>query len=244
MHILHAPGGIQIGMASLESLASMLGIPQVAQYIPANVLADSNVIPNRAPAHHADELPSFTTVRLTFASVNEDDLQELHDNVTKWAIRCRIPGVRGTRLAVIDSTSSGTSDDIKVEFNILLGTTVFYNARRATLGVSLSDDELLADVNNLLPYVPSAPLVEREDAAGVFYEVVEAPAFSVVNLTDPADNVGVFSIDILDPDHDPVALLTELRVAVAMLNPQDDPEVLINDLDDVQAKLDAFRATL
>ena len=48
----------------------------------------------------------------------------------------------------------------------------------------------------------------------------------------------------LNPDHDPVALLTELRVAVAMLNPQDDPEVLINDLDDVQAKLDAFRATL
>ena len=71
-----------------------------------------------------------------------------------------------------------------------------------------------------------------------------APAFAVVDLADPADNVGVFSIDILDPDHDPVALLTELRVAVAMLNPQDDPEVLINDLDDVQAKLDAFRATL
>ena len=66
----------------------------------------------------------------------------------------------------------------------------------------------------------------------------------MVDLTDSADNVGVFSIDILNPDHDPVALLTELRVAVAMLNPQDDPEVLINDLDDVQAKLDAFRATL
>lgn len=244
MYTLHAPEGIQIGMASLDSLISMHALPQVGKYVPANVLANPNVIANRANIDDAAKLPAFTTLRLTFQSVEQDDIQELHDNVTTWATRCRIPGVRGTRLAVIASTTSGTEFGIKVEFTILLGTTVFYNARRATLGVSLTDEELLADVNNLLPYVPSAPLLEREDVAGVFFEVIEAPVLSPLGLTDSADSVGVFAIDILDADQDPVALLTELRVAVAMLNPQDEPEVLINDLDDVQAKLNAFRATL
>lgn len=230
MFTLYAPGSIQISMASLTAFQSMLIIPALAEYVPANVLSNPNLAVERSDVANSDT-PVFTTIRLDFDGVKPIDVPQLHDNIVTWAKRCRIPGVRGTRLAVVATPDMvGTTVQVVVQ----LGTTVFYNARRVTLGVSLTDTELLSDVENLLPHVPFAPSVYRLADDGSAQEVVE-----------PDATIGIFAIDLVDaPERDPIALLTELRVAVAMLNAQDDTEVLINELDNVQSKLDAFRAAI
>ena len=177
-------------------------------------------------------------IRLYFDADEVNDVDELESNVTTWAQRCRIGGVRGQRLAVV---SEPEDDGDTIAFTVLIGTVVFYNERRATMGVSISDDELRTDLANLFPFVSVEPSVERTNEDGTIVKILPLPPQFAAFAIDPAQNLPVVSLEQV--------VLTLIRLgteAAPMLLSRDQfsEEELRDRIDNLQLELASVRAQL
>jgi hypothetical protein len=116
-----------------------------------------------------------------------------------WAQRCRVTGVRGDRfyaielpdpnqfhsftlldangLPVLTQHHDGTTildfdEDIVLRTNLLIGTTVFYNERQVTIGFPGTDEQAVADMENLVYHLtkeaPSVGVIVTYDDLGTF----------------------------------------------------------------------------
>lgn len=150
-YTLYAPNKIVIKTAELADQFQLLALPQLARFIPANILANPDVQTNRSVDANPDA-PAFSMLRLVLNSTDfdMDYLAELTQNIVIWATRCRIMGVRGQRLAIVSEPDVNRNT---IEFTVLLGSVVLYNERRATVSVSVTNEELLMDLENLYPHV-------------------------------------------------------------------------------------------
>lgn len=233
-YTLYAPPQITVRTADLNDIELMLGLPKLARFIPDAVLANPAVIANRRDTTPAGS-PTFVRLRLEFDADEIADIDELERNVSIWAQRCRIMGVRGQRLAVV-SEAQDLGDTVM--FEVLIGTVVFYNERRVTVGVSLSDDELRADLSNMFDYVPVEPSVDRIDADGNRVQVLPVP---VATTVDPSQNLPQVSLDQV------VLSLIRLGTESAPLLVNKDAvdvQMLRDHLDNLQLELAAVRAQL
>ena len=236
-YTLYAPQNITARTADLDDIKMLLALPKLARFVPAAVLSNPAVIANRSNVTTSDS-PVFITLRLEFDSDEVNDVDELESNVTTWAQRCRIGGVRGQRLAVV---SEPEDDGDTVAFTVLIGTVVFYNDRRATVGVSVTDEELRADVANLFPFVPVEPSVERTNKDGSVDQILPIPAqFSGFSI-DPAQNLPVVSLEQV--------VLSLIRLgteAAPMLVSRDQftQDELRDRIDNLQLELASVRAQL
>jgi hypothetical protein len=108
---------------------------------------DPNLRGSRKDTWSGDD---FFDVELTVKSdtMSEDKIAHV---VSTWASRCRIPGVRGERLALV----SEVCEEVEGVFHVFvrLGTAVFYSPRTFTVDVSLSAWEFEQDLANLYSYV-------------------------------------------------------------------------------------------
>ena len=192
-YTLYAPQNITVRTADLDDIPMLLALPKLARFVPQAVLTNPNVIVNRSDITQLDS-PTFTTLRFEFDSNEVSDMDQLEQNLTTWAQRCRILGVRGQRLAVV---SESIDDSQTIVFTVLIGTVVFYNDRRVTVGVSVTDDELLADISNLFAHVPVEPTVKRIEADGSIVQVLPMPTPTPVAVftIDPSRNMPVVSLD-------------------------------------------------
>lgn len=233
-YTLYAPQNIQVRTSDLADIELMLGLPKLARFVPDAVLSNPAVIANRRDITPAGS-PVFTRLRLEFDADEIADIDELERNVTIWAQRCRIMGVRGQRLAVV---SSPDDQGDCIVFDVLIGTVVFYNERRVTVGVSITDDELLADIGNMFDYVPVEPSVDRIDADGNRVQVLPVP---VVTTVDPSQNLPQVSLDQVVLSL--IRLGTESAPLLANKNAVD-VQTLRDHLDNLLLELTAVRTQL
>ena len=238
-YTLYAPQNITVRTSDLDDVPMLLALPKLARFVPEAVLTNSDLVVNRAASIPLDA-PVFTTLRLEFDSNEVADVDELEQNVTTWAQRCRILGVRGQRLAIV---SEPEDNGDTVVFTVLIGTVVFYNERRVTVGVSVTDDELRADISNLFAYVPVEPTVERINTDGSTVQVLPIPkptpvaAFTI----DPSRDMPGASLD-----HVTLALIRLGTEAASLLvsREQLDTLELRNRVDNLQLQLSSVRAQL
>lgn len=237
-YTLYAPQNITVRTGDLADVALLLALPKLARFVPAAVLSNPSVIANRRDTTPADS-PSFITLRLEFDAYEVDDIDELERNVTTWAQRCRINGVRGQRLAVVSQADE--SDDDIIAFTVLIGTVVFYNDRRVTVGVSLTDDELRQDLGNLFAFVPVEPSVERTDEDGTIVQVLPVPSPFAAFSIDPSQNLPVVSLEQVV-----LALLRIGTEAAPLLvdRSQFDQDELRDRVDNLLLELSSVRAQL
>lgn len=154
-YTLYGPNNIKVSTDTLDDLPMLLGMPRLAKYVPQNLVADSAVNTNRSSDVDSDT-PVFTRIYLNITPDNTDDKEAIGDVVTKWATRCRIPGIRGQRLAIVKDLEHyfDEEDDLfKIMVEVLIGSVVFYNERRATACVSLTNEEMIQDLENLHPFI-------------------------------------------------------------------------------------------
>lgn len=236
-YTLYAPQNITVRTADLCDVPMLLALPKLARFVPEAVLTNPALVVNRVASTELDA-PVFTTLRLEFDSNEVADVDELEQNVATWAQRCRILGVRGQRLAVV---SEPEDNGDTVVFTVLIGTVVFYNERRVTVGVSVTDDELRADIGNLFAYVPVEPTVERIEADGSIVQVLPIPTPVAAFTIDPSRNMPGVSLD-----HVTLALIRLGTEAASLLVSRDqfDTVELRNRLDNLQLKLSSVRAQL
>lgn len=236
-YTLYAPQNVTVRTGDLDDVPLLLALPKLARFVPAAVLSNPVVIANRRDVTPTDS-PVFIRLRLEFDADDVSDIDELESNVTTWAQRCRINGVRGQRLAVV---SEPEDDGDVIAFTVLIGTVVFYNERRVTVGVSLTDDELRQDLSNLFAFVPVEPTVERIDEDGSVVQILPVPSPFAAFSIDPAQNMPGVSLEQV------VLSLIRLGTEAAPLlvsRDQFDEQELRDRLDNLQLELAAVRAQL
>ena len=236
-YTLYAPQNVVIRTNDLDDLNILLQLPKLARFSPGQVLATPGLNVKRRDSAQSDS-PVFTQLVLEFDSDDVDDIDALEENVTTWAQRCRLPGVRGQRLAVVGEADD---DGNTITITVLIGSVVFYNDRLVTVDVSLTDDELRADLENLTPYVPTEPTVSRVLADGSSEQVQPIPAPVAAFSIDPAQNLPVVSLEQV--------VLSLIRIgteAAPLLVARDqfDAQALRDRLDNLQLELAAVRANL
>ena len=236
-YTLYAPQNITVRTTDLNDIPMLLALPKLARFVPEAVLTNPNVIANRSDITRLDS-PTFTTLRFEFDSNEVSDMDQLEENLITWAQRCRILGVRGQRLAVVSEPEYNCET---VVFTVLIGTVVFYNERRATVGVSVTDDELRADISNLFAHVPVEPTAARIDVDGSIVQILPIPTPVSAFTIDPSRNMPGVSLD-----HVALSLIRLGTDAAALLvsREQFDNLELRNRIDDLQLQLSSIRAQL
>ena len=209
MYTLYVPRDIQISMTDMDSVDALLKMPACIKYTPQKTADVPNINLSRSGMQAT---PTFNEISLTIDNVDMNEVADLTKKVVIWAKRCRIPGVRGDRLAIVRNPHINSAKR-EVTYDIFLGTVVFYNSRYATLGVSMTDDELMEDLANLKPYIAMTPTLRRgdENAENGYREVrsyddeAEAAAHDVQSLTDSPfspDQVMPVDVAVADPFDD------------------------------------------
>lgn len=236
-YTIYAPQNVVIRTGDLDDIPLLLALPKLGRFVPSAVLSNPLVVANRRDVTPNDS-PVFVRLRLEFDADEVSDIDELESNVTTWAQRCRIGGVRGQRLAVV---SQPEDDGDTIAFTVLIGTVVFYNERRVTVGVSLTDDELRQDLSNLFAFVPVEPTVERIDEDGSVVQILPVPSPFAAFSIDPAQNMPGVSLEQV------VLSLIRLGTEAAPLlvsRDQFDEQELRDRVDNLQLELAAVRAQL
>ena len=211
-YTIFAPKGVTLRVGDLQDLGLMLSIPRIATYVASNVVNNDDFIVNRS-----DEsvVADFVVLNLEFDLHPGVDHDRLANSVQVWAQRSRIAGVRGERLAIVGDLDV-SPDGTKGSFDVRLGTAVFFNDRRATINVGAATEEVVADVQNLLPYINTSVRVTDDDGVLVF--PVPATVDPTIQLMDEEP------VDVSES-------LIELRVMAAVLDSRDDPADLEEQLD-------------
>lgn len=236
-YTLYAPQNITARTEDIEDIEMLLTLPKLARFVPAAVLSNPDVIANRSDTTQADS-PTFIMLHLEFDATQVSDVDELESNVTTWAQRCRIGGVRGQRLAVV---SEPEENGDTIFFTVLIGTVVFYNERRATVGVSITDDELRQDLSNLSAFVPVEPSVKRAGKYDSVVQILPAPTPFAAFSIDPAQSLPVVSLEQV------VLSLIRLGTEAAPMlvsNAEFSKDELKDRIDNLQLELAAVRANL
>lgn len=107
-------------------------------------------------------------VKIVTNAGNASDLRpfrsEIREILKRWAEKSRIPGVRGWRANAIKTPTfehDSSSGGIVIRTQAVLGTAVFYNQNRATVGTPVDFQQAIADLGNLKQHV--------EDCLGHLY---------------------------------------------------------------------------
>ncbi len=109
------------------------------------------------PIQHAD-VPYLENIELKFFHedsgdfVSDESIEELLEVVQKWGTKSRVSGVRGNRALIMDPIRRDSDGGFSLLVQV--GTGVWYNERRVTVGYPSNVDEWNVTLENLLDHLP------------------------------------------------------------------------------------------